>query len=95
MEYRQQKTPKEVVRNGERKEGIMKITDAFTGMLERASEIKHNSAKSKMTNFTTWVKGTVDGISDLIFAESNYVAIDADETRKKNAELETKKDYED
>lgn len=90
MEYRQQKTPKEVVRNGERKEGVMKITDAFTGMLERASEIKHNALKSKMANFTTWVRGTVDGVSDLIFAESNYVAIDAEEIRKRNEELEEK-----
>lgn len=82
------KQPKEVTRNKERKEGIMKIVDSFTGMLERASEISHQSGMNKMANFTTWVRGTADGVTDMIVAESNYAAYD--ETERK-AILETKK----
>lgn len=80
------KEPKEVSRNKERKEGIMKIVDSFTGMLERASEISHNAAKNKMANFTTWVRGTTDGVTDLIIAEDNYCSYDRQEK-----ELEEKK----
>lgn len=71
--------PKEVKRNAERKNGIMKICAAFTGMLERASEISHNSAKQKTANFTTWLNGTVDGVTDMVFAEENYTAYDRQE----------------
>lgn len=83
------KEPKEVSRNKERKEGIMKIVDSFTGMLERASEISHNAAKNKMANFTTWVRGTTDGITDLVIAEDNYCSYDRQEKEMK--ELEEKK----
>ncbi len=75
------KEPKEVSRNKERKEGIMKIVDSFTGMLERASEISHNAAKNKMANFTTWVRGTTDGITDLVIAEDNYRSYDRQEMK--------------
>lgn len=84
------KEPKEVKRNGERKNGIMKICAAFTGMLERASEISHNAAKNKMANFTTWVRGTTDGITDLVIAEDNYCSYDRQEKEMK--ELEEKKE---
>ena len=83
------KERKEVKRNGERKSGIMKICGAFTTMLERASEISHNSAKQKMANFTNWLNGTVDGVTDMIFAEDNYMAYDKQEREMK--ELETMK----
>lgn len=82
--------PKEVKRNGERKNGIMKICAAFTGMLERASEISHNSAKQRTANFTNWLNGTVDGVTDMVFAEDNYMAYDRQEKEMK--ELETKKE---
>ena len=80
------KEPKEVSRNKERKEGIMKIVDSFTGMLEKASEISHNAAKNKMAIFTTWVRGTADGVTDLVIAEDNYCSYDRQEK-----ELEEKK----
>ena len=73
--------PKEVKRNAERKTGIMKICAAFTGMLERASEISHHSAKQKTANFTNRLNGTVDGVTDMIFAEENYTAYDEAERR--------------
>lgn len=84
------KEPKEVSRNKERKEGIMKIVGSFTGMLERASEISHNAAKNKMANFTTWVRGTTDGITDLVIAEDNYCSYDRQEKELK--ELAEKKE---
>ena len=83
------KEPKEVKRNGERKSGIMKICAALTAMLERASEISHNSAKQKTANFANWLNGTVDGVVDMIFAEENYTAYDRQEREMK--ELEEKK----
>lgn len=83
------KEPKEVIRNKERKVGIMKIAEAFTSMLETSSEISHDSAKKKMKNFTSWLLGTTDGVTDMIVAESNYAAYD-DEERRKNQELEAK-----
>lgn len=82
------KQPKEVTRNNERKVGIMKIAEAFTQMLENSSEIAHDSAKKKMKNFTSWLLGTTDGVTDMIVAESNYAAYDETE---RNAILETKK----
>ena len=84
--------PKEVKRNGERKSGIMKICAAFTGMLERASEISHNSAKQKTANFTNWLNGTVDGVTDMIFAEENYMAYDGQEKEMKELEEKKKED---
>lgn len=86
-DYRINKEPKEVTRNKERKSAIMKIASAFAGMIERASEISHNSAKQKTKNFTDWLVGTTDGITDMIVAESNYSAYDEAERK----ELETKK----
>lgn len=86
------KEPKEVSRNKERKEGIMKIVDSFTGTLERASEISHNAAKNKMANFTTWVRGTTDGITDLVIAEDNYTAYDRQEKEMKELEEKKKED---
>lgn len=86
------KEPKEVKRNGERKNGIMKICAAFTGMLERASEISHNSAKQKTANFTTWLNGTVDGVTDMVFAEENYTAYDRQEKEMKELEEKKKED---
>lgn len=90
--YRNVKEPKEVKRNDERKNGIMKIVDAFTQMLENSSEISHDSAKKKMKNFTSWLNGTVDGVTDLMFTEDNYMAYDKQEREMK--ELETKKNEE-
>lgn len=87
------KEPKEVKRNGERKNGIMKICAAFTGMLERASEISHNCAKQQTANFTNWLNGMVDGVTDMVFAEDNYTAYDRQEREMK--ELEEKKKEED
>lgn len=86
------KEPKEVSRNKERKEGIMKIVDSFARMLERASEISHNAAKNKMANFTTWVRGTTDGITDLVIAEDNYTAYDRQEKEMKELEEKKKED---
>lgn len=86
------KEPKEVKRNGERKNGIMKICAAFTDMLERASEISHNRAKQKTANFTNWLNGTVDGVTDMVFAEENYMAYDRQEKEMKELkELKEKK----
>ena len=76
------KENKTVKRNQERKIGVMKITSSFCQMIKRASEISHNSGKEKTANFTSWLEGTVDGISDLIFAEDNYVALDREEEEK-------------
>jgi hypothetical protein len=86
------KEPKEVSRNKERKEGIMKIVDSFTGMLERASEISHNAAKNKMANFTTWVRGTADGVTDLVISEDNYCSYDRQEKEMKELEEKKKED---
>lgn len=82
--------PKEVKRNGERKSGIMKIVGSFAGMLMTASEISHDSAKKKTKNFTDWLVGTTDGVTDMIFAEENYTAYDRQEKEMK--ELKTKKE---
>ena len=74
--------PKEVKRNRERKSGIMKIVGSFAGMLMNASEISHDSAKKKTKNFTDWLVGTTDGVTDMLFAEENYIAYDAEEKKK-------------
>ena len=84
------KEPKEVRRNTERKVGIMKIVAAFTQMLENASEISHDSAKKKMKNFTSWVNGTTDGVTDMIFSEENYSAYDKQEREMKELEERNK-----
>lgn len=66
------RTPKGVIRNDERREGLMKITKAFTNFIRRASELKHNNAKAATDNFCTWVNDTVSGGLDLVIAEDNY-----------------------
>lgn len=86
------KEPKEVSRNKERKEGIMKIVESFTGMLERASEISHKAAMNKMANITTWVRGTADGVTDLIIAEDNYCSYDRQEEEIIGLEEKKKED---
>lgn len=92
MNYNVNKEPKEVKRNSERKVGIMKICAAFTGMLERASEISHKGAMNKMENFTNWLNGTVDGVTDMIIAEDNYTAYDRQEREMKELEEKNKED---
>lgn len=82
------KEPKEVKRNSERKTAIMKITEAFGMMLNNASEISHDAAKKKMNNFTSWMTGTVDGVSDLIIAEDNYMTIDTQEREENEKKRE-------
>ena len=86
------KEPKEVSRNKERKVGIMKICTAFTSMLERASEISHESAKQRTVNFTNWLNGTVDGVTDMAFAEDNYCSYDRQEREMKELEEKKKED---
>lgn len=76
---------KELKRNEARKSGIMKVIYSFTGMLKRSSEINHDCGKKKMNNFTDWVEGTADGVTELIFAEENYTA--QDKFEKDMAEL--------
>lgn len=83
MDYsRREKTPKGIIRNDDRREGIMKITKAFTNFIRRSSELKHNHAKDACDNFCVWINDTVSGTVDLCIAEDNYSILDKEESMK-------------
>jgi hypothetical protein len=81
------KTPKGIIRNDERRVGLVKIVKAITTTAGEFVKIKHEAIIKRTEALVNGVNDITIGTIDLSIAEDNYT-IEDDEERK---ELEEKK----
>lgn len=81
------KTPKGIIRNDERRNGLVRIIKGFTLTVAEFIKIKHEAIIKRTDAVVKGLNETTIGILDLAVAEDNY-DIEDDEERK---ELEEKK----
>lgn len=82
------KTPKGIIRNDERRNGLVRIVKGFTSTIAEFVKIKHEAIIKRTDAVVKGLNETTTGILDLAVAEDNYTIEDAEERK----ELEEKKE---
>lgn len=86
------KTPKEIIRNGARRNGLVKIVKGFTSTVAEFVKIKHEAIIKRTDSIAKGLNETITGILDLAVAEDNYNIEDAEEHKMKELEEKKKED---
>lgn len=80
--------PKGIIRNDERRDGLVRIVKGFTSTIAEFVKIKHEAIIKRTDAVVKGLNETTTGILDLAVAEDNYTIEDAEERK----ELEEKKE---
>ena len=75
------KIPKGIIRNNERRNGLVRIVNGFTSTIAEFVKIKHEAIIKRTDAVVKGLNETTTGILDLAVAEDNY-NIEDDKERK-------------
>lgn len=87
------KTPKGIIRNDERRNGLVKIIKGLTLTAAEFVKIKHEAIIKRTDAVIKGLNETTTGIIDLAVAEDNYDIEDAEEREIEELEEKEKKEY--
>lgn len=76
------KTPKGIIRNDERRNGLVRIVKALTTTAGEFVKIKHEAIIKRTEAIVKGLNETTTGIIDLSVAEDNYTIEDEEERKE-------------